>query len=42
MSEPLKDPIDCLRYLRTANGGDGPDHVANKSMETTRTTKGGY
>ena len=41
-SEPLKDPIDCLRYLRTANGGDGPDHVANKSMETTRTTKGGY
>jgi len=40
--EALKDFVDAIRYLRLHNGGDGPDHVTNRSMETTRTTKGGY
>jgi hypothetical protein len=39
-AEPLKDPIDCLRYLRTANNGEGPMHF-NK-IGTTRKGKGGY
>lgn len=33
-TEPLKDPIDCLRYLRTANCGDGPQHYTDKSFAT--------
>ena len=24
--EALKDPVDCLRYFRMANGGNGPEH----------------
>ena len=40
--EALKDFVDALRYLRLHNGGDGPDHVASRSMAATRTTKGGY
>lgn len=40
--EALKDFVDALRYLRLHNGGDGPDHVNSRSMETTRTGKGGY
>ena len=40
--EALKDFVDALRYLRLHNGGDGPDHVLTRSMETTRGSKGGY
>jgi len=40
--EALKDFVDALRYLRLHNGGDGPDHVNSRSMETTRIGKGGY
>jgi hypothetical protein len=40
--EPLKDFVDLLRYLRTANGGLGPDHVLTDSMKTTTKGKGGY
>ena len=40
--EALKDFVDCLRYLRMANGGDGPDHVNSRDMVTTRKGSGGY
>ena len=39
-AEALKDPIDCLRYLRTANQGEGPMHIGN--MKTISKNKGGY
>ena len=40
--EPLKDFVDALRYLRMANGGEGPDHVHGSHMMATTTTRGGY
>jgi hypothetical protein len=40
--EPLKDFVDALRYLRMANGGEGPDHVQGSHMLATTTTRGGY
>jgi hypothetical protein len=40
--EPLKDFIDVLRYLRMANGGQGPDHVTKREMTATSKSKGGY
>lgn len=40
--ESLKDPIDCLRYLRTANAGEGPEHYPDGSLGVVRGTKGGY
>ena len=40
-AEALKDPIDCLRYLRTANGGEGPEHYDANAFKSTTTT-GGY
>jgi len=30
--EALKDFIDCLRYLRTANDGSGPEHYTKASL----------
>ena len=39
--EALKDPIDCLRYLRTAANGEGPEHYPEGSFETNTDT-GGY
>lgn len=38
--EALKDPIDCLRYLRTANGGDGPEHYDENSFKQEEPTWG--
>jgi hypothetical protein len=40
--EALKDFFDVLRYLRMANGGEGPDHVDGRNLTTTRKAKGGY
>mgnify|MGYP003631661031 CR=1 FL=1 len=40
--EPLKDFFDVMRYLRMVNGGDGPDHVAGRMMQTTTRGSGGY
>ena len=40
--EALKDFFDLMRYLRMANGGDGPDHILNGQLKTTMNTKGGY
>ena len=40
--EALKDFVDCLRYLRMCNDGDGPDHVTLRSSEVTRVGNGGY
>lgn len=40
-AEPLKDFIDCLRYLRTANGGEGPEHYSPEAFKSTSTV-GGY
>tara|TARA_X000001388_G_scaffold14943_1_gene8793 strand:+ start:788 stop:2446 length:1659 start_codon:yes stop_codon:yes gene_type:complete len=40
--EALKDFFDVIRYLRMANGGEGPDHIQNKDMNSTLTTTGGY
>jgi hypothetical protein len=40
--EALKDFFDVLRYLRMANGGEGPDHVNNQDLNATRKAKGGY
>jgi len=37
--EALKDFIDTLRYLRTANGGQGPEHYSASSM--TQKAQGG-
>jgi hypothetical protein len=39
--EALKDFIDCLRYLRTANGGEGPEHYTPEAFKQTSTI-GGY
>ena len=39
--EALKDFIDCLRYLRTANGGEGPEHYSPEAFTSTSTV-GGY
>jgi hypothetical protein len=40
--EALKDFIDLLRYLRMANGGEGPDHVSTRDMAVTSRGSGGY
>ena len=40
--EALKDFFDLIRYLRMANGGEGPDHITNRSMLVTQKTIGGY
>lgn len=40
--EPLKDFFDVIRYLRTSNGGYGPDFIDGGSMQATRNNKGGY
>lgn len=40
--EALKDFPDALRYLRTANGGYGPEHYGPGALGTTKPTKGGY
>ena len=40
--EALKDFFDLIRYLRMANGGEGPDHVTNKSLKTIKMKTGGY
>ena len=40
--EALKDFFDVIRYLRMANGGEGPDHVQFKDMQATLTNTGGY
>jgi hypothetical protein len=40
--EALKDFVDCIRYLRMCNRGDGPDHVTKRSSQTTRVGGGGY
>ena len=39
--EALKDFIDCLRYLRTANGGEGPEHYAGGKLKCL-VNSGGY
>lgn len=39
--EALKDWVDCLRYLRTANGGEGPEHYT-KDMFEQEEGWGGY
>lgn len=40
--EALKDFFDVLRYLRMSNSGEGPDHVTNFNLTTTKNTQGGY
>ena len=40
--EALKDFFDLIRYLRMANGGLGPDHFTNNSLESTKVGSGGY
>ena len=40
--EALKDFFDVIRYLRMVNGGEGPDHIQDKDMQTTLTNTGGY
>ena len=40
--EALKDFFDLIRYLRMANGGEGPDHMENRSLLPTSKSKGGY
>ena len=39
--EALKDFIDCLRYLRTANYGQGPEHYAGGKLKCL-VRSGGY
>ena len=39
--EALKDFIDCLRYLRTANYGQGPEHYSNGKLKCL-VSSGGY
>jgi hypothetical protein len=39
--EALKDFFDLIRYLRMANGGDGPIHYTDADFEQVRLT-GGY
>tara|TARA_R110002110_G_scaffold36010_2_gene120705 strand:+ start:917 stop:2575 length:1659 start_codon:yes stop_codon:yes gene_type:complete len=40
--EALKDFFDLIRYLRMANGGEGPDHVNERSMAVINRSSGGY
>jgi len=40
--EALKDFFDVIRYLRMMNGGEGPDHVKNRAMQTSMKNTGGY
>ena len=40
--EVLKDFFDVIRYLRMMNGGEGPDHVKNRAMQTSMKNTGGY
>jgi len=40
--EALKDFFDLIRYLRMANGGEGPDHVNERSMAVVNKGSGGY
>ena len=40
--EALKDFFDLIRYLRMANGGEGPDHMENRSLLATSKSRGGY
>ncbi len=40
--EALKDFFDVMRYLRMSNGGEGPDHIKNTDLHTTKKSKGGY
>ena len=40
--EALKDFFDLIRYLRMVNGGLGPDHFTNNSLESTKVGSGGY
>ena len=40
--EALKDFFDVMRYLRMSNSGEGPDHITNASLTTTKNTRGGY
>jgi len=42
MDEPLKDFFDVIRYLRMANGGEGPVHVTARDLAVTRRASGGY
>lgn len=42
MDEPLKDFFDVIRYLRMANGGEGPDHIDARDYQTITNNKGGY
>ena len=39
--EALKDFIDCLRYLRTANYGQGPEHYSGGKLKCL-VSSGGY
>ncbi len=39
--EPLKDFIDCFRYLRMVGGGYGPEHLPPEAFNHNLTT-GGY
>lgn len=38
--EPLKDFIDCPRYLAMANAGEGPYHFGGEAIKFTRQGKG--
>ena len=40
--EALKDPIDCLRYLRMANHGDGIEHIGDDRYAVVWQGEGGY
>tara|TARA_R100001163_G_scaffold65551_1_gene63222 strand:- start:2206 stop:3864 length:1659 start_codon:yes stop_codon:yes gene_type:complete len=40
--EALKDFFDVIRYLRMTNGGEGPDHITGRQLETTFNHRGGY
>jgi len=40
--EALKDPIDALRYFRTVNCGDGPQHVSESMFESVQPKNPGY
>jgi hypothetical protein len=42
LDEALKDFFDLIRYLRMANGGEGPDHVVKRSMAVMNRGSGGY
>lgn len=42
VDEALKDFMDLLRYLRTHNGGQGPDHLSAGTSTITRPARGFY